>query len=252
MYVPIIKLRRAHLIGFVVALPWPVGLKAQQAGAAPVRFEVRAWPELVLLGASGVAALIPELSKSSLPHATCAPCDPRGLWGIDRGAIGSLRARPAAVSNLTLAAAVAASGFLTLRRRAGEGTEARREDLAVYAQSLSATVALTDWLKVATRRPRPVLYSPDSTAYGDPSNGISFPSGHTSAAFAAAAAYASILHRRGLASRHQEEIAALFGLAAATGVLRVWARKHFPTDVAAGTLLGTAVGWLVPAVHASR
>lgn len=252
MFVPIIKLRRALACGFIAAVLGFPALSAQQAPAVPLRFDVRPWPELVLLGATTAAGLVPEFSKGRFPHATCAPCDPSGLPGIDRGSIGTLRATPAGVSNLTLVAAIAGGGLLTLRRRAGEGAAAQQEDLAVYAQALSATFASTNWLKVITHRPRPVLYTADSTQYGIPSNGISFPSGHTSLAFASAAAYASMLHRRGLAGRHKTEIAALFGLATATGVLRVSAHKHFPTDVAAGAVLGTLAGWLVPSLHATR
>ena len=74
-------------------------------------------------------------------------------------------------------------------------------------------------------------------------------SGHTSTTFAAAAAYASILQRRGEAGKHTAEIVALFGAAALTGVLRVSAHKHFPTDVIAGAALGTAIGWAVPRLH---
>ena len=77
------------------------------------------------------------------------------------------------------------------------------------------------------------------------------PSSHASVAFAAAAAYASILHRRGLARSHAGQIAVLFGAAAATGVLRVVAHRHFPTDVAAGAALGFVIGWTLPALHAT-
>ena len=68
-------------------------------------------------------------------------------------------------------------------------------------------------------------------------------------AFAAAAAAASILHRRGELHRHKVETVLLFAAAATTAALRVAAHRHFPTDVVAGAALGTAVGWVVPLLH---
>ena len=63
----------------------------------------------------------------------------------------------------------------------------------------------------------------------------SFPSGHSTTAFAAATAVAILSPRlRPLA----------FGLAAAVALSRVYLRVHFPLDVLAGAVLGAAVGAL--------
>ena len=246
-----IKLRRVATLGLVLALcgahAW-----AQQPPATPLRFEVRAWPAGVVFGAAVVGTLVPELSKRSLPHATCAPCDPSRLWGIDRDILGPLRTRPSQLSTAGVVGTGIAGGLLLIRARRGESAEAWREDLAVFAQAVGMATAVTEWTKVLVHRPRPVRYGPDGALYDQPSDGLSFPSGHTSAAFAAAAAYASILRRRGIAGRHHTEIAALLTAAAVTGAMRVAARKHFPTDGVAGAALGAAIGWAVPAVHAVR
>lgn len=227
------------------------GAAAQQAPSL-LRFEVHAWPDAAILGGATVATLVPELFRGSLPHARCAPCDPSRLWGIDRGAVGPLRSTPARVSYALLAGATLGGGLLVALGRRGEGGDAQREDLTVFLEALGLTSAATDWMKVLVHRPRPLRYSTAALDYPSPGDGLSFPSGHVSQTFAAAAAYASILHRRGVAGRHRVEIASLFGAAAATGVLRVAARKHFPTDVVAGALLGTAIGWAIPAIHATR
>ena len=42
------------------------------------------------------------------------------------------------------------------------------------------------------------------------------------------------------------------GVTAWTGVLRVRAHKHFPSDVLVGGLAGAAVGILVPELHRSE
>jgi len=83
---------------------------------------------------------------------------------------------------------------------------------------------------------------------GDPDNQRSFPSSHTTVAFAAATAYVVVSGREHL--RHRTRTALLlYGGALATGVLRVEAGQHFPTDVVAGAALGSGLGWLAARVH---
>lgn len=244
-------MRRA--LGFVVALlvAAPGTVPAQQSSPS-LRFRVRAWPDGAVVGSSVAAALVPLVWPNSFAHATCAPCEPSHLWGIDRGTVGPVRAAADAFSSGTLGAeAVLGAVFLAASRR-GESTAALAEDVAVIAQAVSVTAAATEWAKVLFHRPRPFLYASGATALPSADDGRSLPSSHTSVAFAAAAAYASILHRRGLAGRHRVDIGALFGTAVATGVLRVVAHKHFPTDVVAGAALGFAIGWTLPALHATQ
>lgn len=236
-------------MSFALVFAAGAALPAQQV---PLRFEVRAWPAGVLLAGSVIGSLVPELAQSSLPYATCTPCDPTGLWGVDRDILGPQRPTMARLSDVGFVGASIAGGLLLLRSRRGQPGDAGREDLAVLAQAVGVAAAVTEWTKVLVHRPRPIRYGSDGALHPEPSNGLSFPSGHTSVSFAAAAAYASVLHRRGLAGRNRGQIVALFGTAAATGALRVAARKHFPTDVLAGAALGAAVGWLIPAVHATR
>jgi membrane-associated phospholipid phosphatase len=60
---------------------------------------------------------------------------------------------------------------------------------------------------------------------------LGFPSAHSSTSFAAACAYA----RLGLPAP------ALYGLAGALALSRVYLGLHYPSDVLAGALLGTAM-----------
>lgn len=64
-------------------------------------------------------------------------------------------------------------------------------------------------------------------------NGHSFPSGHTSSAFAAAAALFCQNKRLGIPA---------LVLAAFIGFTRLYLYVHFPTDVLAGILLGLMLG----------
>ncbi len=94
------------------------------------------------------------------------------------------------------------------------------------ALALGITGAATQGLKWAIPETRP-----------DGSDRQSFPSGHTSISFAAAAS----LHKR---YGWQAGLPA-YAVAAFTGVARVEADKHYAHDVIAGAALGTAAGWLL-------
>lgn len=94
------------------------------------------------------------------------------------------------------------------------------------AFSLGATYAVTNGLKQVIEEERP-----------DESNDRSFPSGHTSSSFAAAAT----LHKR-----HGWEIGVPAHIVATfVGIARVKADKHYVHDVIAGAVIGEAAGWLL-------
>ncbi len=239
-------MRRALTFALYLILLLPSVGRAQ---GPSLRFRVHLWPDGAVVAAGLSAALVPMLWPHSFAHATCAPCDPAALWPVDRGAVGPVRAAAGAFSTATLGLeAVLGTLFLASSRR-GEGAAALAEDATVIAQAVTVTAAVTEWAKVLFHRPRPFLYVQTATGPVAADDGQSMPSDHSSVAFAAAAAYASVLHRRGLAGQDKLQIGVLFAAAATTGVLRVLAHQHFPTDVVAGAALGFAIGWTIPALH---
>jgi membrane-associated phospholipid phosphatase len=250
---------------FAVAAAAPAPARAQGAARGPaaaaalrvvsplpLRFHLRAWPDGVALGAGLTATAIPLIWPNAFPRATCAPCNPSHVWALDRGSIGPVRAVADAFSDVTLGGEAALGALFLASSRRGEGPAPFLEDAVVIAEAVTLTAAATEWTKILVHRPRPFLYVSPAPASPSADDGRSFPSGHTSAAFAAASAFASILHRRGIAGTRKPEIATLFALAALTGALRVASHKHFPTDVVAGAALGFAIGWAVPALHSTR
>jgi membrane-associated phospholipid phosphatase len=221
---------------------------AQQIPDPPaVRYDIRTWPDAAVTAAAAAASLFPLLLNDSV--ASPCPCDPAGLPGVDRGSVGPLSATPARWSDATLLATVGFAGAGLLIGRSGEPGEVAVEDFAVFGQAVLVSTGLTQVVKTVVARPRPFIYDASPGGMVSRDDVASFPSGHASTSFAAAAAYWSIQQRHGQANRHVPQIIGLFTLASATAVLRVSAHKHFPTDAVAGAVIGTAVGWALPQLH---
>ncbi|MFH1763544.1 MAG: phosphatase PAP2 family protein [Gemmatimonadota bacterium] len=111
---------------------------------------------------------------------------------------------------------LAVAGTLALKDLEGTGQ---------FLKSFLTNVATTGALKLAIARERP-----------DGSDDNSFPSGHTSAAFQGA----SFIHLR---YGWKKGLPAYAG-AAFVAFSRVYADKHYVSDVAAGAALGTASSWI--------
>lgn len=204
------------------------------------------WADIAAVSAAGVATLIPKLLVLPRGAPSCAPCSPAGLPGIDRWVVGANSPVARRGSDvLLIGISGLAAGLVAVDRSPGEA----RGNLAVLANSVGWTAASTEWLKVLVHRKRPVLYAGGALAAAPyRNNQQSFPSGHTSVAFAVATSYLAIAQREHLPHRARHA-SILFGSATAIGALRVAGGKHFPTDVIGGAILGSGIGWLVAAVH---
>jgi membrane-associated phospholipid phosphatase len=99
-------------------------------------------------------------------------------------------------------------------------------------ETVAGMYALNTAVKFAVRRSRPRLRR--LPALNATPTTLSFPSAHASTAFAGAVAYS----RLGLPAP------ALYALAAKLSYSRLYLGVHYPSDVLAGALLGTAVGAL--------
>lgn len=106
---------------------------------------------------------------------------------------------------------------------------------AVMAVSLVIELILCNViLKPLAARPRPFEVNMGVRLLIEAPKDFSFPSGHTGASFAAAAALFFVGSRGWIPAAV---------LAALIGFSRLYLYVHYPTDVLAGALLGIAAGW---------
>ena len=224
---------------------------------APSPFALRPLPHL-LASASALAllgvldgAVAPTLGQGALCRRDAAgACDRRRLLRLDRAALGTASARWKKASDalqlVTIASALLATATqAALAAPPGTGWAAATCDVAVGVEAAAVGAVATTLLKYAVRRPRPGAFR---GAVGDGvGQQLSFPSGHTSAAFASGAAWATTAWLRPLPLAVRWSVGgAALGLGALVGCGRVLGGQHFVTDVLAGALLGAAVGVAVP------
>jgi membrane-associated phospholipid phosphatase len=113
------------------------------------------------------------------------------------------------------------------------GREHARHAGLVALEGLGYGLGIDGMLKLATNRRRP---TPPNTSSSFWEGGKSFPSAHASASWAVASALAHQYPDKPLLKW------GAYGLAATASILRIPARKHFPSDVLAGGTLGYLVG----------
>jgi membrane-associated phospholipid phosphatase len=110
---------------------------------------------------------------------------------------------------------------------AGDGEVRRRWLRGV--QIVAGSYAINYGVKVSVRRRRPEL--PGLPPLTPTVSRLSFPSAHATTAFAACRAYRGLVGARWL-----------YGAAALFALSRPYLGVHYPSDVAAGAILGTAIG----------
>lgn len=242
------------------------------------RVEVRWAVDAGITAAAAVPAVVlsrwvtPQLPQQPLP--ATAP----QIGRADAVALGRFDPRASLASDALLSITMAAGplvslvdGYWAAQRGARPGRAFAHRwatVMLVQGEAIALTGVVTGALKHAVGRPRP--YTSLAAADVDPGDrralaewmdasdrALSFPSGHTSLAFAAATSLATVLSLDAPRTRRARVVIALawsLGLAAAgtTAALRVVAGKHYPSDVVAGAAIGSAIGTVTPLLHARR
>ena len=122
----------------------------------------------------------------------------------------------------------------------------------MYAETIALAYGFKELGKLCIGRARPFMYYDDYPKEAVQSHdwNKSFPSGHTTLAFAGASFTSYVFSKYFPDSSWKiPVIGSSFFMALSTAACRVASGDHFPTDVIAGAAAGTACGILVPWIH---
>lgn len=123
------------------------------------------------------------------------------------------------------------------------GNDKQMRQNALYVASSSAVNALATMLiKKLVKRPRPFIANVKIRAVYQPSH-YSFPSGHTSTAFTTATTLSQAYPKWYV-------VVPSYLWAGSVGFSRLYLGVHYPTDVAAGALLGTGTAFSLRTLRA--
>lgn len=193
-----------------------------------------------------LAALVLSVATATaIAETAYVPLDPSGINAFDRAFMFSYSATQDKLADVGEVASFLVPATFALAAPTGDWGEVA----LMYAGSTALAFGSRFALKALISRDRPYLYfedpPADAIAAGDGNR--SFPSGHAIVAFNGAAFTATVFAMKYPDSPYRWPVTgAAYGFAAATAILRVTGGSHFVTDVAAGALIGSFTGFIVP------
>lgn len=235
---------------------------SQPTEKAPTRDRLvyRSHVDVPVTVAATAAWIVAEVDKAHLVAVNCKWCDraPDGrdtLNGLDswgrRAFLWHHTGRAITASNITafmLAPAAAYGLDWVVASRDGRKWDAP-VDAILITQAMAIASDVSEVMKFVIGRERPFVHvlAPLSKATSPESadNTTSFPSGHTTLAFALVSSSGEIAILRGYTGAPWLLRAGL-PIATLTAYFRVASDRHYVTDVLAGAAVGSAVGFGIP------
>jgi len=201
----------------------------------------------LIVGGFAVSLALNSLSYSIIRQR--CPCDRGEVNPVDMPVVVNNNKTADIMANYTVALAMVAPVAIDYFD-IGFG-KAFAEDMVVYTEVLSLNFGLVSMAKFGFQRPYPYVYQkPPQGFQSDPTDYLSFYSGHTSTTFAALGSAAMTL-----SLRHKKILWPWLMTAAAgtsIGLELILSGEHFTTDVLVGAMMGSAIGFFVPGLHAKN
>jgi membrane-associated phospholipid phosphatase len=249
---PRLGLLQAQVLGAVAGLGLGLALGERPDASVPALRPLRTG-DAILTGSAGALVLGGKLLYRRPAGMAAAKDEPNTFdRKIRRLAVGrrSLEKRlllDHASSGTLMAALFEPVGLLL----AAEVPHKWSRDVPVIVEASAITLSVNAFVKHLTHRSRPAAHfceSEHTIVPCPPDTRLSFYSGHTSSAFAAAVAAGTIADFHHLENRKWIWASGLT-LATTTGVLRVMSDQHYASDVLTGVAAGGLAGWLIPKLH---
>jgi membrane-associated phospholipid phosphatase len=235
----------------VLALVQALAGTARADEVRPFRYNARLEIPLVGVGAASWILMSALLAPKECRLCGENPLDARVQenlrWSNPRAA---QRGAHVMLFGLVPVATVGSALATALANRSGNNVKV---DAMVILESFLLTANLTAIAKVTVARRRPFVNAQNTEQrdFVTPprEDNVSFFSGHTSTAFSLAVAAGATASFRGY--KQAPTVWAIgMPLAALTGYLSIAADRHYFTDVLTGALVGSAIGVLIPWLHA--
>jgi membrane-associated phospholipid phosphatase len=207
-------------------------------------YELHLAVDIPVIVAGGSIGLARVLFEDDLARKSC-PCDASSVNALDRWVIGYHSEAASLAANITVYGTMFVLPVLDAVDL-GFGRPLL-DDVVVYAEALAVDTGLQNIVNFAVARPRPRTYAGDPTFVNGAEGYVSFYAGHVSTAFTAMSAASFTLRRRYGAGVWPWIATLLVG--GSVAVERVASGHHFPTDVATGAVVGTAIGIAIPWAH---
>ncbi len=234
-------------LGQAQELPFPYGLGDQDRVLGPA----------ALLSAAMGVYLTGRTDPITLAEINAL--DAQFVNGVDRGATSNWSTNWQDASDWSRNIMIGTAGLLTAAPYVLDGHWSESVTLGtMFAETMTLVVGVTAITKGLANRTRPYAYNTSLTPeqrleIAGPdghSVNLSFISGHTSMAFAAATFLSTVYgDMHGATTTSKIVWSASLSVAALAGYARVKGGMHFPTDVVVGGAVGVAIGYLVPALH---
>ncbi|MCL1833025.1 MAG: phosphatase PAP2 family protein [Leptospirales bacterium] len=227
-------------------------LFSAQVNSADSPYRLSVDTDSILIGSGAALFALPlylDKKVKTLTDDEIASLSKNDINKFDRSAADNWSRAGDRWSGITLASAmISPLAFLA--------NDKTREDFIVlgvmYGESLLITNGLNMTIKDIVQRKRPFAYNPDAS-YKDKKDKdalLSFYSGHTANAFNSALFVSTVFSDYYPQSQWRYAVWGSTLLAAsATGYLRYYSGKHYPTDIIAGAVIGSITGWGIPALH---
>ena len=228
---------------------FPANIYSQSPYSLETGREVAIFGGGILLGIVDLKLI--ETTKP-IPYEELKTLSRKNINSFDRGATYNWSPQAADWSDILLMTSIASPLLLFT-------SSAVRDDAGTYTtmflQNILTTYSVSHLPKAMIRRYRPYSYNDEveDEIRSSPAATLSFFSAHTSVSFASAVFLSTTFNKYNPNSNLTPYIwGTSLLIASAVGYLRYASGSHFPTDIIAGAIVGSVVGFLIPLIHESN